>query len=368
MCTTKKNIISTIFRKFNKYELKKILFTLGARKIKHTVILKIALLIAVLISLPRTLSLFDITNKLVDSFTEVSVQDIILRFLFIFLISFVSLELNTNWKNIYAQYSTFLRTCITIVLNTVLFLGIVQLLVSIYPLVTGQELSKSETGFMYFVYFVILMVTVFIARILNYQIIHHEDLLENEKLKQQNLQKELTALKNQINPHFLFNSLNSLNSIVRDNKDATTFIKKLSFMYRYILQSGERDLVSLQEELKFLDSYLHMQKTRYRDRFVVDIKIEEKYLQYELPPLALQLLVENAVKHNEISEKNPLQVNIYSKNETIYVENEIRLRTSFVDSTGNGLMNLDKRYFLLKKQHISISNKENIFRVKLPIN
>ncbi len=361
-------MISTIFRKFNKIKSMKILFTLGERKIKHTVILKIALLIAVLINLPRTLSLFDITKKLVDSFTEVSIRDIIVRFLFLFLMSLVSLELNTNWKNIYARYSTFLRTCITIVLNTILFLGIVQLLVSIYPLVTGQKLSESETGFMYFVYFVILMITIFIARILKYQMIHHEDLLENEKLKQQNLQKELTALKNQINPHFLFNSLNSLNSIVRDNKDATTFIKELSFMYRYILQSGERDVVSLQEELKFLDSYVHLVKTRYRDRFAINIAIDDKYLQREVPPLALQLLVENAVKHNEISEKNPLQVSIYSKNEIIYVENEIRQRTSFVDSTGNGLMNLDKRYFLLKKQHISISNKENIFRVKLPIN
>ncbi len=368
MSTINNRIINTIFRKFNRYKSKKILFILRARKIKHTVILKIALLIAALISLPRTLTLFDFNKKLVDSFTEASLQDVTIRFLFLFLMSLAALELNTNCKNIYAQYSTFLRTCITIVLNTILFLGIVQLLVSIYPLVTGQELSESETGFMYFVYFVILIITVFIARILKYQMMHHEDLLENEKLKQQNLQKELTALKNQINPHFLFNSFNSLNSIVRDNKDATTFIKELSFMYRYILQSGERDLVSLQEELKFLDSYVHLVKTRYRDRFVIDIVIDEEYLLKEVPPLALQLLVENAVKHNEISEKNPLQVKIYSKDSIIYIENEIRERTSFVDSTGNGLMNLDKRYFLLKKQHISISNKENIFSVKLPIN
>ncbi|WP_299439318.1 histidine kinase [uncultured Aquimarina sp.] len=368
MNTANNPMISTILRKFNKHELKKILFTLNSRKVKHIVILRIALLIAALINLPRTLTLFDVNQKLFNSFSEVSVLDIIIRFLFLFIISLISLELNTNWKSIYSQYSVFVRTSLTIVLNTILFLGIVQLFVSIYTLVTGQVLSESEIGFMYFVYFVILVITIFIARILKYQMIHHEDLLENEKLKQQNLQKELTALKNQINPHFLFNSLNSLNSIVRDNKDATEFIKKLSFMYRYILQSGERDVVSLQEELKFLDSYVHLVKTRYRDRFDINVSINEKYMLREVPPLALQLLVENAVKHNEISEKNPLLVNIYSKNGIIYVQNEIRLRTSYVDSTGNGLMNLDKRYFLLKKQHISISNKENIFCVKLPIN
>lgn len=362
------NIINPIFRKFNNHQLKKILFTLSSRKIKHIVILRIALLIAMLISLPRTLSLFDITKKLIDSFTEVSVKDIMIRFLFLFILSLVSLELNTNFKSIYRQYSLFVRTSLTIAFNTILFLGIVQLFVTVYLLVTGQVLSESEIGFTYFVYFVILMITIFIARILKYQIIHHEDLLENEKLKQQNLQKELTALKNQINPHFLFNSLNSLNSIVRDNKEATMFIKKLSFMYRYILQSGERDVVSLQEELKFLDSYVYLVKSRYRDRFKIDIDIDAEYLEKKVPPLALQLLVENAVKHNEISESNPLQVNIYSKDSDIYVENEMRLRTSFVDSTGNGLMNLDKRYFLLKKQHISISATENVFRVKLPLN
>ncbi|GAA4275720.1 sensor histidine kinase [Aquimarina mytili] len=330
--------------------------------------LRVSLLIAALISLPRTLTLFDLNQKLFDSFSEVSFRDIIIRFLFLFIMSLVSLELNTNWKRIYSQYSIFVRTSLTIVLNTMLFLGIVQLFVLIYPLAVRQVLLESEIGFTYFVYFVVLVITIFITRILKYQMIHHADLLENEKLKQQNLQKELTALKNQINPHFLFNSLNSLNSIVRDNKNATEFIKKLSFMYRYILQSGERDLVSLQEELKFLDSYVHLVKTRYQDRFIIDITIDEKHLQKEIPPLALQLLVENAVKHNEISKKNPLQVNIYSKEEIIYVENEIRLRTSFVDSTGNGLINLDKRYFLLQKQHISISNKKNIFRVKLPLN
>ncbi|KAA1242115.1 sensor histidine kinase [Aquimarina sp. RZ0] len=361
-------MISTIFRKFSKHELKKILFTLSSRKVKHIVIFRIALLIATLVSLPRTLILFDVNQKLFDSFSEVSVRDIIIRFLFLFVIALVSLELNINWKRVYLQYSVFVRTSLTIVLNTMLFLGVVQLFVSIYPLVTGQILSESEIGFMYFVYFVILVTSIFITRILTYQMIHQADLLENEKLKQQNLQKELTALKNQINPHFLFNSLNSLNSIVRDNKDATAFIKKLSFMYRYILQSGERDLVSLQEELTFLDSYVHLVKTRYRDRFNINVSIEEKHLLREVPPLALQLLVENAVKHNEISEKNPLRVNIYSKNEIIHVENEIRLRTSLVDSTGNGLANLDKRYFLLKKQHISISDTENIFRVRLPLN
>ncbi len=354
---------------FITYNLKKVkqLSTMDTRKVKHTVLLKIALLIALLLAIPRTLSLFDITKKLVDSFTEVSMPDISIRFIFMFLMAFIALEYNSNYKSLYSHFSIVLRTSLTVVFNAVSFLGLVQLFVFIYPLVTQQVLSDSEIGFTYFVYFVILIVGIFIAQILRDQIVHHKDLIENEQLKQQNLQKELTALKNQVNPHFLFNSLNSLNAIVRDNKDATTFIKNLSFMYRYILQSGEIDLVSLEEELRFLNSYAHLIKTRYQDRFIIEMDIEEKYLETEIPPLALQLLVENAVKHNEISEKKPLQVSVFSEDEHIIVKNDIQPRTAFVESTGNGLLNLDKRYFLLKKQHIKISNDENVFCVKLPL-
>ena len=186
-------------------------------------------------------------------------------------------------------------------------------------------------------------------------------MIEKETLKQQSLINELEALKNQINPHFLFNSLNSLNSLVRDNKPATIFVNKLSFMYRYILQSSSNDMVTLEEELKFLESYIYLIKTRYRDRFDINIAIDDHLKQEKIPSMSLQLLVENAVKHNEISESNPLLVKVYSKDSSIVVENKIKPRTTFVDSTGNGLVNLNKRYQLLKKNTISISNSKYYF-------
>ncbi|MDY8135920.1 sensor histidine kinase [Aquimarina sp. 2201CG5-10] len=303
-----------------------------------------------------------------ESFTEVTAKDMIIRTISLFALSYLILQLNSNWKNSYAKYGKWIRSSITIVLNVTIFLVMVKLFATLYPVFVKAKISEKEIGLIYFVYFVVVIFALFIARILTYQILQQQQLLENERLKQQNLQKELTALKNQINPHFLFNSLNSLNSIVRENKEATTFVNKLSYMYRYILQSGDIDLVSLKEELKFLQSYIHLIKTRYRDRFDVKITIEDSFLTYEIPPLAIQLLVENAVKHNEISEGNPLLVKIYSEDEGIYVENKIQPRTAFVDSTGNGLMNLDKRYFLLKKNHISIQKNNNIFKVKLPLN
>ena len=139
-------------------------------------------------------------------------------------------------------------------------------------------------------------------------------------------------------------------------------------MYRYILQSGDRNLVSVQEELKFLESYTYLIETRYRDRFSIDIQIEEDLLEEQIPPLALQLLVENAVKHNEISESNPLKVDIYSKEASIFVENPLRPRTTLAEGTGNGLSNLRKRYSLLRKQELIVKTENNTFKVELPLN
>lgn len=348
-------------------KIQETLFTLGTKKVKHKIILKIALLISILINLPRALSLFNITDKLIDSFSEVSWMDIVFRTLLLLVFSWIILLLNANWKDYYDSKALWVKTTFTVVANTITYFSFVKLFSILYVVVIGQQLSDPEVGLLYFVYFVILLICVFIASILRYQLRQQKQLLENEALKQQNLQKELTALKNQINPHFLFNSLNTLNSLVRGNNDATTFVNKLSFLYRYILQSGDRDLVTLKEEIKFLKSYIHLIKARYQDRFIIKMDIEDKYLTYEIPPLVLQLLVENAVKHNEISEEFPLRVDIFTKNDTLQVENIIKPRRSLVNSTGNGLINLDKRFFLLKKEHILIRNTNGKFIVKLPL-
>jgi len=342
-------------------------FTLEYKKVKHSLILGIALLISVLINLPRVLQLYNVVDNLAASFTPVSIKDIVIRVLFLFVFSWLVLQFNANWKFKYDSYTKLLKGVITLLVNSALFLVVVVVFVWFYQYLTDDLMTAADKSILYFVYFVMLLILVFISGILRYQVIHQEDLLEKEFLKQQSLQNELSALKNQINPHFLFNSLNSLNSLIRENKAATTFVNKLSFMYRYILQSGHLDLVSLKDELKFLESYIYLIKTRYRDRFTAQIDIEDQWLNKEIPALALQLLVENAVKHNEISESNPLNVKLYTENDYLIVENKIQPRTTFVDSTGQGLANIDKRYVLLKEKHIVISNKNSIFKVKLPL-
>ena len=297
---------------------------------------------------------------------QVSIAEFSLQFLFFFLFSWLILQLSANWAYQWIKTPA-LRILTNIVLGIIVLIGFLQLLIRIYPLFIEEAMSNEERGFLTFNYATILVILFFVARILRLQIIQKENLLENEQLKQQNLQNELSALKNQIDPHFLFNSLNSLNALIRDNKEATAFVTKLSFMYRYILQSGDRNLVSVKEELKFLESYNYLIKNRYRDRFSITIDIQTGDMDRAVPPLALQLLVENAVKHNEISESHPLQVNMYSKDGAIYVENLIRPRTTIAEGTGNGLPNLAKRYYLMGKQQMTISMANNIFCVKIPL-
>jgi len=339
------------------------------KKVNGHLIFIIALSVSILIALPRWLSLFDIVNSQGSEYANVSYGDLIFRFFYLFAISFTILQFNSNWRyRIKRDFSMFLEIVLTFLTHMIFLYGSVRFFLFMYKLVIGISPNKTETGFLYFGYVIVFIILFFVAKILRYQVFREADLLEKKNLKQQGVQNELAALKSQINPHFLFNSLNSLSSIVRENKEARTFVAKLSFMYRYILQSGEKDLVTLKEELKFLESYTHLIKTRYRDNFIIRINISPKLFDKELPVLTLQLLVENAVKHNEISVNNPLVVNIFDENNYLIVENKINPKLTLVDKSGKGLSNIEKRYVLLKNEHILVDNTNNKFRVKLSLN
>ena len=337
--------------------------------IKQKLLVSIAALISILVNLPRFLQLYDLFQNInANKLTPVSASDVIVRTVFLLLYSWLVLQINTNWKDFISAGDKRLKKAIIVTINVIVLVFGLMLFKFIYNLILANSMTSADTNLLYFVYVIITIIIMFVANILRFQSLREADLVEKEQLTRQNLQNELSALKNQINPHFLFNSLNSLNSLVRGNTEATKFVNKLSFMYRYILQSGDQDLVSLKEELKFLDSYLFLIKTRYRDKFSVEINIDEQWLNYTIPVLSLQLLVENAVKHNEISKSNPLEVRLYVEDNAIVVENIIKPRTTFVESTGKGLANISKRYQMLKQQDISISKQDNIFKVKLPLN
>ncbi|MEQ8713033.1 MAG: histidine kinase [Cyclobacteriaceae bacterium] len=187
-----------------------------------------------------------------------------------------------------------------------------------------------------------------------------------EKLKQENIASKYESLKNQVNPHFLFNSLNVLSGLVYEDQDkAVSFIRKMSDVYRYVLVHKEQELIPLAEELKFMDNYTYLQRIRFDDNLIVNIDKAENVKGW-VPPLAIQLLVENAIKHNTVSKAHPLTVNVIISKDQIVVSNIIREKLS-KDSTGIGLDNLKERYRYLSDHPVKIENDGHTFKVILPL-
>ncbi|RRB07925.1 hypothetical protein EHT25_04460 [Larkinella rosea] len=192
---------------------------------------------------------------------------------------------------------------------------------------------------------------------------------ETEKLKKANLQSQLDSLKQQVNPHFLFNSLNTLSSLIDEDTDkAELFIEELSSVYRYLLQTNENALTSLRDELTFIESYFHLLKTRYGSGINLDVRIADGFQDAQLPPLTLQMLVENAVKHNIILADQPLQIRIETiDGGRLTVSNNVQLKNLRVASNGVGLANIATKYQLLGHGGLEILNTDTQFCVTLPL-
>ena len=194
---------------------------------------------------------------------------------------------------------------------------------------------------------------------------------EIEKLQTENLQSRCDALKNQINPHFFFNSLNGLTTLVRGNKKKETleYIDKLSEVFRYTLQSEKRGLVPLGEEIKFLDSFMYLQKIRYADKFSFNIVIPKDKKCLMIPVLSLLPLIENVVKHNMIDRENKMCISVFiNEKDELVVSNPKHKKIDIPDKTGIGLENLSERFRLLLNKEIRVENKDDIFNVYLPLN
>jgi LytS/YehU family sensor histidine kinase len=191
--------------------------------------------------------------------------------------------------------------------------------------------------------------------------------VDAEASKRESIMAQYESLKSQINPHFLFNSLNALTNLVYEDQDkAAKFIKQLSEVYRYVLDTRNREVVSLEEELHFLNAYLFLQQIRFGDK--LQIKDELKGVESSVAPLAFQMLIENAIKHNVISQEDPLIIRLYSVQNYLVIENNLQKKSVLrEDSVGIGLDNIRKRYGFLSNLPIEVSQTEKLFSVKLPI-
>ncbi|MGX5817334.1 sensor histidine kinase [Chitinophaga lutea] len=194
--------------------------------------------------------------------------------------------------------------------------------------------------------------------------------VQSEQLRRINAESQFKFLEDQIKPHFLFNSLNTLTSLIgTDPGKAELFTEEMSSVYRYLLRKNRRELTSLQDELAFVESYILMLKTRFDDALEVDIRIGEEYQHHLLPPFVLQLLLENAVKHNIATIQRPLCIRVWTDEEgNLYVENNLQKKDMAVYSERTGLLNLTERYRLLNREDdLYILEEEHCFRVVVPL-
>jgi LytS/YehU family sensor histidine kinase len=194
-------------------------------------------------------------------------------------------------------------------------------------------------------------------------------LAEKEKLEQLTIQQEFDTLKSQVNPHFLFNCFNTLSSLItEDRRQAEVFLNELSKVYRYLLRNNEDGLSTLQTEIRFIESYYRLLRTRHGEAVVIQTEIDKKYDNYLLPSLSLQMLVENAVKHNVLSRNKPLTIDIFTTSgKKLVVSNNLQLRTVKGPSNKIGLDNIRAKYELLNHNGFQILQDKKNFSVVLPL-
>lgn len=189
-----------------------------------------------------------------------------------------------------------------------------------------------------------------------------------QKLIAKSANAQFETLKNQLDPHFLFNSLNVLSALIDENPNqAQRFTASMSKIYRYVLEQKDKELVTVEEEIEFAKTYCNLLKTRFEDSVNFEFNVNENVLKSYVVPLSLQLLLENCIKHNFATSSKPLIIKIYSEGDYLYIQNNLQAREQIKESAGIGLSNIVQRYSLLSKQNVFIEKSSEFFRVKIPI-
>jgi LytS/YehU family sensor histidine kinase len=271
-------------------------------------------------------------------------------------------------------FPTYAQTSRRIVSQSILGLIYTTLIALVLPQliqqVVGMNLFEQQSQLALFL--VCLIPTVSISAIYESAFFFESwkrDVHRSEVLARENLVSQFEALKSQVDPHFLFNSLNTLAALIDEtNEPALKYLDQLSDVYRYVLLSKDRPTVPLQEELAFLDAYLYLNKTRFRENLLIQNELSPAYSQHHVAPLSLQMLVENAIKHNVVSKEKPLCIRLFHERpDTITVQNNVQGKTVFEKSTKVGLQNIINRYKFLNGRQIEILHQDGLFTVRLPL-
>ena len=330
-----------------------------------------ALAIALFMTLPRVMIVAYLQANPDPRMSDITWCDLVSKCFYSFLIAWVFL-----WLNVSGAPLTFVfrsvnlsRLSHRLVLNLVLLI-LVKLFFRLLGIPEQSELRPGRGAVFLFNISLVLeaIFCILVGEIYRLLKRNQQQRLNNEMLLKANAEATFEVLKNQVNPHFLFNSLNTINAMIdSDVNAAKKFVTNMSQVYRHILNNTGRPAVTLAEELEFTTAYIHMLLERHSKSLFIETTVPDAYNALLLPPVSLQLLIENAVKHNVVSISKPLTIIISGKDGYITVSNKINERKLRLASTGTGLLNLDQRYRHLCGGKIEISNKEGIFNVSLPL-
>jgi two-component system, LytTR family, sensor kinase len=319
--------------------------------------IKIAALIALTVNLPNLILV--VAGNADRLGGQTTLLHFITRFILSFLFAWVILFLNTHKK--WLRREKVIYFLFIYAICTVFFIRAHILLFDVTD--SGLRLSYFFRNFLILI--MALGVSDYMKNIREKQLIE----LKNKSLETANLKAQLETLQHQLNPHFLFNSLNSLQSLMREDvPKSQLFVGNLSNVLRYSLETQQKSVVPFEKELQLLEAYFFLLKIRFGDKIILN-KEDLQDVKGFVPPLALQLLVENAVNHNEISTKHPLCIFIFfdKKNDTISVKNNLKPKRMPTQGAGLGLYNLNNRYELLIQKSIDITKDEQKFEVTIPV-
>lgn len=328
-----------------------------------------AMAIAVLFTLPRLAVLRHLQNGL---FVDCRILDFLMRAVYTFLTAAGFLLLNLQRKKISLGFFTYDPASIyqKIGYNIVLFFLLNFCFLNLHLSFFEPYLREKVFRFLFNMTFILeALLAIFIAHIYRLLFYNQQVKIANEHLLKVNAETRYEMLINQVNPHFLFNSFNTVNALIHTNRqEAVHFINNMSDVFRYMLESSKRNLVTLREEMQFMSAYAGMLKGRYGDKLILHFNIQEEAERMLLPPIAIQILIENAVKHNVISARDPLRIDITLESQSgLTVTNPVKEKKIAPYSTGIGLSNLNQRCSYLCNREITVRRTAHEFSVTIPL-
>lgn len=329
--------------------------------------------------LSATISLLVHFSSFLDEFMQVQNQqlpinifllNIFLEFFITFFIAFILFNLNyliLQPLQVAKKMGTF-RIVISLVISYLIVLFLSDFLFQIKRQLHLNELSHGTQNIYFFRDIFIVLVVFVSVLIIRVIFKNQQNQLEIQQLKIENLSRQFESLKGQLSPHFLFNSLTALKTLIGDSPAiAEKYTEHLSLVLRYTLQASEKRLVTLSDEISFLESYFFLVQMRYNKNILLELNVDKIWMDFFIPPLSLQILTENAIRHNEISKKNLLKISIVASEKQISVTNTINPKITPEPGTGIGLSNLANQYRLLSGKEINISKLNNSFCVTIPL-